>query len=195
MMQWMLQHVSQLRNNHCYTADIIAVGYIVFLPKDNTTTYCSALLDHFFHVTYAFYNNLLINLWWCSECCNMFHSFATTTVILLILSLSDISFFYRKIQNKTQTHVQVTKRIFAWRHRCALYTQRVDLVGEVYGALGGFKNPSRWCCTFIERVGCSYVFPRVTRTTSVLKLKYLSLIHIWRCRRSTLCRSRWSPYH
>ena len=29
------------------------------------------------------------------------------------------------------------------------------------------------------------------------KLQYicLSLIHIWRCRRSTLCRSRWSPYH
>ena len=25
--------------------------------------------------------------------------------------------------------------------------------------------------------------------------KPLSLIHIWRCRRSTLCRSRWSPYH
>ena len=25
--------------------------------------------------------------------------------------------------------------------------------------------------------------------------KNLSLIHIWRCRRSTLCRSRWSPYH
>ena len=27
------------------------------------------------------------------------------------------------------------------------------------------------------------------------KLRNLSLIHIWRCRRSTLCRSRWSPYH
>ena len=26
-------------------------------------------------------------------------------------------------------------------------------------------------------------------------LSQLSLIHIWRCRRSTLCRSRWSPYH
>ena len=24
---------------------------------------------------------------------------------------------------------------------------------------------------------------------------HLSLIHIWRCRRWTLCRSRWSPYH
>ena len=23
----------------------------------------------------------------------------------------------------------------------------------------------------------------------------LSLIHIWRCRRYSLCRSRWSPYH
>ena len=31
-----------------------------------------------------------------------------------------------------------------------------------------------------------------------LKFKYicnLSLIHIWRCRRSYACRSRWSPYH
>ena len=25
--------------------------------------------------------------------------------------------------------------------------------------------------------------------------QYLSLIHIWRCRRYSLCRSRWSPYH
>ena len=27
------------------------------------------------------------------------------------------------------------------------------------------------------------------------EVRKLSLIHIWRCRRSTLCRSRWSPYH
>ena len=27
------------------------------------------------------------------------------------------------------------------------------------------------------------------------QMSYLSLIHICRCRRSTLCRSRWSPYH
>ena len=31
--------------------------------------------------------------------------------------------------------------------------------------------------------------------TVFLEEKKLSLIHIWRCRRSTLCRSRWSPYH
>ena len=28
-----------------------------------------------------------------------------------------------------------------------------------------------------------------------LSMQYLSLIHIWRCRRSYACRSRWSPYH
>ena len=36
-------------------------------------------------------------------------------------------------------------------------------------------------------------------TQSITSLNFttlhLSLIHIWRCRRSTLCRSRWSPYH
>ena len=36
----------------------------------------------------------------------------------------------------------------------------------------------------------------VSTISSVYSLVYiLSLIHIWRCRRSTLCRSRWSPYH
>ena len=32
-------------------------------------------------------------------------------------------------------------------------------------------------------------------STKIIDLLLLSLIHIWRCRRSTLCRSRWSPYH
>ena len=31
--------------------------------------------------------------------------------------------------------------------------------------------------------------------TERLWLSVLSLIHIWRCRRSYACRSRWSPYH
>ena len=42
------------------------------------------------------------------------------------------------------------------------------------------------------RVQCSYLtFGEKTNPSPL----YLSLIHIWRCRRSTLCRSRWSPYH
>ena len=42
--------------------------------------------------------------------------------------------------------------------------------------------------------------PRTTTTTSRWCCRWeaeeeLSLIHIWRCRRSYACRSRWSPYH
>ena len=34
-----------------------------------------------------------------------------------------------------------------------------------------------------------------SKLTFLLHIAYLSLIHIWRCRRSYACRSRWSPYH
>ena len=44
-----------------------------------------------------------------------------------------------------------------------------------------------------------YLGVTLDRTLSLrehlVKTAGLSLIHIWRCRRSTLCRSRWSPYH
>ena len=33
------------------------------------------------------------------------------------------------------------------------------------------------------------------KMTYFYKVILLSLIHIWRCRRYSLCRSRWSPYH
>ena len=36
----------------------------------------------------------------------------------------------------------------------------------------------------------------ISRTTVLYSaVLHLSLIHIWRCRRSYACRSRWSPYH
>ena len=38
-------------------------------------------------------------------------------------------------------------------------------------------------------------FKAVQLTSIISCVHKLSLIHIWRCRRSTLCRSRWSPYH
>ena len=39
------------------------------------------------------------------------------------------------------------------------------------------------CATFIYTTFMGHIWP------------YLSLIHIWRCRRIRRCRSRWSPYH
>ena len=39
------------------------------------------------------------------------------------------------------------------------------------------------------------VSPSVFRDLLLRSLFLLSLIHIWRCRRPSRCRSRWSPYH
>ena len=36
---------------------------------------------------------------------------------------------------------------------------------------------------------------KTTTTDHIYSLDTLSLIHIWRCRRTPRCRSRWSPYH
>ena len=67
-------------------------------------------------------------------------------------------------------------------------------VCEMFGMVG----LNTWNChidrvTFPEnRIGpIQYFFP----LGSVESELYLSLIHIWRCRRSYACRSRWSPYH
>ena len=48
---------------------------------------------------------------------------------------------------------------------------------------GGGTCPPWKCC----KIFCAL--------SVIVKRRGLSLIHIWRCRRSTLCRSRWSPYH
>ena len=42
---------------------------------------------------------------------------------------------------------------------------------------------------------CQSVWSIWAKTRKYREKIQLSLIHIWRCRRSTLCRSRWSPYH
>ena len=47
-----------------------------------------------------------------------------------------------------------------------------------------------------EAKNCTILFSQQEiRSMECVSAQCLSLIHIWRCRRSTLCRSRWSPYH
>ena len=51
------------------------------------------------------------------------------------------------------------------------------------------------------KISYPYPYPQIFRgfpwiyPYSQTPLLRLSLIHIWRCRRSYACRSRWSPYH
>ena len=50
----------------------------------------------------------------------------------------------------------------------------------------------RWCRLYGSHPA---TWARSFRSYRSYRSYRLSLIHIWRCRRSTLCRSRWSPYH
>ena len=51
----------------------------------------------------------------------------------------------------------------------------------------GHEDPK--CRTFLLLFSAFHLFLQEERNNS------LSLIHIWRCRRNSACRSRWSPYH
>ena len=55
------------------------------------------------------------------------------------------------------------------------------------------NNMDRLLSTIL--LGNNLVNVAFTALVTALAVNWLSLIHIWRCRRSTLCRSRWSPYH
>ena len=64
----------------------------------------------------------------------------------------------------------------------------------------GLHPISRWSLfifrSHVQRSRSNYSFePCVLSTLYILIPWYLSLIHIWRCRRYAVCRSRWSPYH
>ena len=56
--------------------------------------------------------------------------------------------------------------ITSW-YRCVDFVGRFFLLGRGSGPLNSYSREAIW----------------------------LSLIHIWRCRRYAVCRSRWSPYH
>ena len=58
-----------------------------------------------------------------------------------------------------------------------------------WGSIIPIKN------TFCEKPDQNRPFLLLAVAEAICNPLYLSLIHIWRCRRSTLCRSRWSPYH
>ena len=51
-------------------------------------------------------------------------------------------------------------------------------------------NRISWNFVVMKDIICRCAYPQ-----EILIPFFLSLIHIWRCRRYAVCRSRWSPYH
>ena len=61
---------------------------------------------------------------------------------------------------------------------------------------GDVRNQKMEACFYFDTLSKHFrSLVSAVQSTQKLCLVSLSLIHIWRCRRSTLCRSRWSPYH
>ena len=76
--------------------------------------------------------------------------------------------------------------IVNWRCKPPTLPQVQAVTGEAVDAV---FTPFR--ALRITGTGCTVINVQLT----VLPFVTLSLIHIWRCRRITGCRSRWSPYH
>ena len=83
---------------------------------------------------------------------------------------------------------------------CDRIAKGLDIKDDV--SVHYYPHNHQWMMTFYQihyYLWC--IYNKGTRpsaiiiSTQVRPLQVLSLIHIWRCRRSTLCRSRWSPYH
>ena len=107
----------------------------------------------------------------------------------------------KKWKNTSFFHAQSQMSNFAWWHNslsfiCSCYFWDSLLVErQTCDTKVASLNPGRsGGKIFFSRVYfvCWLLFS--VRSTPVL-LQWLSLIHIWRCRRDVLCRSRWSPYH
>ena len=92
----------------------------------------------------------------------------------------------RRVPSITHTIIYTHTETFI---KCSVYTSRDILYLLCY-------IPPRW---FVRRIVLymlhEYQICVYSRLYHIDTIIYLSLIHIWRCRRSTLCRSRWSPYH
>ena len=77
---------------------------------------------------------------------------------------------------------------------------------RVWSAISWSKAAVQWVTRWLDNISGATVGPPwikvagggewlLTSGRSVDRRPGLSLIHIWRCRRSYACRSRWSPYH
>ena len=73
----------------------------------------------------------------------------------------------------------------------------VNWAGCTFGHNNHDNNVALMCIVSFEhqQIGFKYLITMNLALYTVHSGRYLSLIHIWRCRRLLTCRSRWSPYH
>ena len=97
-------------------------------------------------------------------------------------------FIYVHYQNKFPRGRYITLIPFIVDH-CALSLCTCDLCSVSTYRIS--PSISRDLYSLLKVFAAAYIRERLIFGSDL----YLSLIHIWRCRRLLTCRSRWSPYH
>ena len=89
--------------------------------------------------------------------------------------------------------IRMLKALNTYTHNkpCSRLIHLISRLINIYSRLTPYYSRLSLCLRCIPTL-CFWFVCTISRLSNLYSL---SLIHIWRCRRSTLCRSRWSPYH
>ena len=110
----------------------------------------------------------------------------------MAINMAVIGIITKHSQNVDQQWKQIKKMFLIWPVESKKY-----LVNPISHRGEGVWKVSGWCLNGVWMVSgwCPDGVWKVSGPKFFWKNIFLSLIHIWRCRRYSLCRSRWSPYH
>ena len=139
----------------------------------------------------SYLENLSTRLRWRSRSAKMLMRRPTST--LCMASCWSYSIHFIQSTRSPWWH-HLTRRMSRrpWKRCCGLMrVGRTDEAGAIAARIRTIitRSSTRWLRTVDTRKSAKNAWAKVRE---VIKL---SLIHIWRCRRSYACRSRWSPYH
>ena len=107
--------------------------------------------------------------------------------------LQILNFFDNCLKNKKQSEISVVNNLISYFNEYKFskkYSRDLLVAFKLDATKKRYKDWSEllhYCKFSANPVG------RFVINTTYSQM--LSLIHIWRCRRYSLCRSRWSPYH
>ena len=122
--------------------------------------------------------------------------FCMRTSTTYLIGLQKICFQKIKNQNWALIGRSVTSTmvIFIFRKICFQPRNPGGLFFLFSGCLF-YSKFMRCAPPSVPHIQSALVPPSLPRHTREHTGTHLSLIHIWRCRRYSLCRSRWAPYH
>ena len=145
---------------------------VLFVPYDPTNFWFEFLTNEIFAFVFQFHTQGFFSFGF--DFFDLCLSFIFRSLFMIVVELMWIISVYFICQSNVNFNSRLCKFFllnFSW-----IFVSILISIFLIHG-----------CCITLQLFQCVFF-----SITMVLKL---SLIHIWRCRRYSLCRSRWSPYH